>query len=127
MAAGKYNFIVEQGSQHEVTFNYANDEGTGIDLTGYRIRMGVKDHITDVDYVYRASSDASVDVDYEENFTLLPQTGSTLGSFKLTIPSAVSDGFTFNQGVYDIELVNSSGAVTRILEGKFKIKPQVTD
>ena len=51
MASGKYNFIVEQGSQHEVTFVYKDSANAGISLTGARVRMAVKDHITDTEFV----------------------------------------------------------------------------
>lgn len=128
MAAGKYNFIVEQGSQHEVTFRYKLSDGTYQDLTNYRVRMAVKDHITDTDYVYRASSSASDDSDHDEHFTIVsPQNGDDEGKFTLTIPSATTADFDFNQGVYDLEIVDGSDVVTRLLEGKFKIKLQVSD
>jgi len=127
MAAGKYNFIVEQGSQHEVTFVYKDSTGTAIDLTGSRVRMAVKDHITDTEFVYRATSDSTADTDYVDHFDILTQTGTDVGKFTLTIPSSVTDLFTFNQGVYDLELVTSASVVSRIIEGKFKVKPQVTE
>lgn len=128
MAAGKYNFIVEQGAQHEVTFRYKLSDGTYQNLSTYRVRMAVKDHITDTDYVYRASSSSSDDANHLQHFTIAsPQSGDDLGKFTLTIPSGTTTGFDFNQGVYDLELVDSSDVVTRLLEGKFKIKPQVSD
>jgi hypothetical protein len=128
MAAGKYNFIVEQGSQHEVTFRYKLSSGSYQDLTNYRVRMSVKDHITDTAYVYQATSDDTEDTGYDVDFTIAsPQTGSDLGKFTLTIPSATTTDFTFNQGVYDLEIVDSSDVVTRLLEGKFKIKLQVSE
>mgnify|MGYP007029102075 CR=1 FL=1 len=128
MAAGKYNFIVEQGSQHEVTFRYKLSTGSYQDLTNYRVRMAVKDHITDTEYVYRASSSAADDAGHSEHFTIVsPQAGDDLGKFTLTIPSDTTTNFTFNQGVYDLEIVDSSDVVTRLLEGKFKVKLQVSD
>jgi hypothetical protein len=127
MASGKYNFIVEQGSQHEVTFVYKDSADVGISLTGARVRMAVKDHITDTEFVYRATSDASADVDYLAHFNIPTQSGDDIGKFTLTIPSSTTDAMTFNQGVYDLELVNSDSSVERIIEGKFKVKPQVTE
>ena len=132
MSAGKYNFIVEQGSQHDVTFRYKLADGTFLDLTTYRIRMSVKDHITDTDFVYQATSDSSGAGDnggtvaFQQHFTKANQNGDTLGQFSLSIPTATTTGFNFNQGVYDLELVASDGTVTRILEGKFKVKLQVS-
>ena len=133
MSAGKYNFIVEQGSQHDVTFRYKLANGSFLDLTTYRIRMSVKDHITDTNFVYQATSDSSGSGDtggtvaFQQHFTKAsPQSGDTQGQFTLSIPTATTTGFNFNQGVYDLELVASDGTVTRILEGKFKVKLQVS-
>jgi hypothetical protein len=132
MSAGKYNFIVEQGSQHDVTFRYKLADGTFLDLTNYRVRMSVKDHITDTNFVYQASSntggggDTGGTVAFQQHFTKANQAGDTLGQFTLSIPTATTTGFNFNQGVYDLELVANDGTVTRILEGKFKIKLQVS-
>jgi len=127
MASGKYNFIVEQGSQHEVTFVYKDSSDVGISLTGARVRMAVKDHITDTEFVYRATSDATADTGYLDHFDIPTQSGDDIGKFTLTIPSSTTDAMTFNQGVYDLELVNSDSSVERIIEGKFKVKPQVTE
>ena len=127
MASGKYNFVVEQGSQHEISFRYKLANGNYQNLTGYRVRMAVKDHISDEGFVYRATSNNTVDSGYSNHFTIPTQTGDDLGKFTLIIPSGITDGFTFNQGVYDIELVDSTDIATRLVEGKFKIKPQVTE
>ena len=127
MAAGKYNFIVEQGSQHEVTLRYKLSSGGYQNLTGWRARMSVKDHITDTDYVYRATSNSTLDTNYAQDFTILTQQGDDVGRFTLTIPVATTTNFTFGQGVYDLELVDGTNVVYRLLEGKFKIKPQVSE
>lgn len=127
MAAGKYNFVVEQGSEHTVTFRYKLSGGSYQDLTGWRIRMSVKDHITDTAYVYQATSDSSEDSGYNQHFTISAQASDTLGEFSITIPTATTTGFTFNQGVYDLELIDDNDAVTRLLEGKFKISKQVSE
>tara|TARA_R100001510_G_C7654366_1_gene213019 strand:+ start:3636 stop:4025 length:390 start_codon:yes stop_codon:yes gene_type:complete len=128
MSAGKYNFIVEQGSQHEVTFRYKLADGTYQSLTGYHVRMSVKDHITDETFVYQATSDQSQtgQSGFAADFVISDQS-ATPGQFVLTIPSGTTRNFNFNQGVYDLEIaVNSSGLTTRLLEGKFKVKPEVS-
>lgn len=127
MAAGKYNFIIEQGSQHEVSFRYKLASGSYQSLTGYRVRMSVKDHITDTTYVYRATSDSTADSGYAQDFTIPTQAGDDIGVFTLTIADSTTTNFTFNQGVYDLELIDSGDNVERLLEGKFKIKPQVSE
>jgi len=125
MSAGKYNFVVEQGAQHVLTFTYSNDANVGISLDNMSVRMAVKDHITDDEYVYTATSSNKVDPTFHEHFEILEQEGPTTGQFKLTIPTNITTLFDFNQGVYDLEAINGE-EVTRLLEGKFKIKPQVS-
>ena len=128
MAAGKYNFIVEQGAQHDVTFRYKLADGTYQNLTGYHVRMSVKDHISDTTFVYQATSDTSqtAQSSFNQHFTLSDQS-ATPGQFVLSIPAGVTRNFSFGQGVYDLELeVNSTGVTTRLLEGKFKVKPEVS-
>ena len=125
MAAGKYNFIVEQGASHVLTFTYTDDLDVPIDLTNKRVRMAVKDHISDTGFVYRASTSTASDAEHLEHFTLLPQNGGTIGQFKIIIPATTTNTFAFNQGVYDLEIVNGTD-VTRLLEGKFKVKLQVS-
>tara|TARA_R110000787_G_scaffold219016_3_gene327721 strand:+ start:319 stop:699 length:381 start_codon:yes stop_codon:yes gene_type:complete len=125
MAAGKYNFLVEQGADHVLTFTYSDNSNVAIPLKDMSIRMAVKDHISDSSYVYAATSDATIDTTFSEHFAIPAQEGETKGQFILTIPSVTTSGFTFNQGVYDLELVENT-SVTRLLEGKFKVKPNVT-
>lgn len=121
MAAGKYNFVIEAGATYTTTISYVNNTEVHIPIT--RARLSVKDHITDETYVYRATTNNSLDVGALQHMALLTPSGK----FSLTIPSTVTAGFTFNQGVYDCEVFLSDGSVVRILEGKFKVKPQVSE
>lgn len=121
MAAGKYNFVIEAGATYTTTITYVNNTDSNIPIT--RARLSVKDHITDETYVYRATTNNTLDVGAFQHMTLLTPSGK----FSLTIPSTVTAGFTFNQGVYDCEVFLTDGSIVRILEGKFKVKPQVSE
>ena len=121
MAAGKYNFVIEAGTTYTTTITYVNNTDSNIPIT--RARLSVKDHITDETYVYRATTNNSLDVGALQHMALLTPSGK----FSLTIPSTVTAGFTFNQGVYDCEVFLTDGSIVRILEGKFKVKPQVSE
>ena len=121
MAAGKYNFVIEAGATYTTTITYVNNMDSNIPIT--RARLSVKDHITDETYVYRATTNNSLDVGALQHMALLTPSGK----FSLTIPSTVTAGFTFNQGVYDCEVFLTDGSIVRILEGKFKVKPQVSE
>ena len=45
-------------------------------------------------------------------------------NIRLVIPPSVTDAFTFERGVYDIEVENSSGSVERILEEELNYQKQ---
>ena len=47
------------------------------------------------------------------------------GSIGLTISAASSSNFTFEEAKYDLEMVSGS-YVTRLLEGKVKLRKEVT-
>ena len=127
MTAGKYNFLVEQGAQHEVTFRYKLSDGSYQNLDNYKVRMAVKNHITDTTFVYRASSDRDEAGHANDSAIVADQgTAANTGKFILTIPTNTTTNFGFNQGVYDLELVDPNDVVIRLLEGKFRVSPQVS-
>ena len=45
MAAGIYNFTIEQGATFTRTFKYKDAEGTAIDLSNHEIRMDIRTSI----------------------------------------------------------------------------------
>ena len=47
-------------------------------------------------------------------------------SIILTIPPATTELFTFNQAVYDVEMISSAGDITRIFEGIVTLHKEVT-
>jgi hypothetical protein len=52
--------------------------------------------------------------------------GGVAGTIDLLIPATATTGLTPGLYIYDLELVSAGGEVTRIVEGNFKIKPEVT-
>ena len=45
MAAGKYNFVIEQGTTLDFDVEYKDSTNTAIDLSDYTARMQIKDKI----------------------------------------------------------------------------------
>ena len=52
--------------------------------------------------------------------------GGAAGTISLTIPVASTAGFTWNKGVYSLNLTSSGGIVTRLLQGTVVVSPAVT-
>jgi hypothetical protein len=125
MAAGRYSFVIEQGATTNFQINWNDESGSPIDLTGYHARMQIRPSVeSDVVYLSLSSS-------LEEDGTGINLSGSNFqtplqsGSFAVYISADVTEQLNFNEGYYDLEMVNV-GVVTRLLEGKVKLSKNVT-
>jgi hypothetical protein len=127
MAAGKYNFTIEQGTTTKFEVQYNDDDGTPIDLTSYQGRMQIRSDYADFDSNLYATLSSSLAVDGTGlNFRGIDGSKQlTSGSIGVIISSAVTETFDFDEGVYDLELVTGTN-VTRLLQGKVKISREVT-
>ena len=147
MAAGKYNFTIEQGSTVDFEVNYADSNGDPIDLTTYdHARMMIKSSKSTTDpIIYLSSSTNGFSHgkinDINGDLTGLSLRGSglnqnhddlakpfTSGSIGVYISAESSSELSFDQAFYDLELVSGSisPVVFRILEGKIKLSKEVT-
>lgn len=121
MAAGIYNFTIEQGATFTRTFNYKDANGNPIDIgEAGSLSMQIREKIDSPNPVVGGTFGLG------SGFTLSTPVGTTTtSSFTLVIPAATSSAYTFTNAVYDIELVNDS-ITTRLLQGKIKLSKEVT-
>jgi hypothetical protein len=125
MAAGRYSFVIEQGATTNFQINWTDESGSAIDLTGYHSRMQIRPGV-ESDTVYLSLSSS-----LESDGTGINLSGSNFvtplqsGSLAIYISADVTEGLNFNEGYYDLEMVNGS-VVTRLLEGKVKLSKNVT-
>ncbi len=110
MAAGTYNFIMEQGATFSRQLTIKED-GSAMDLTGYSVASK-----------FRSTHDSS----------------TVVGTFTCTITSASGGVITMamtasatadiEEGIYkyDLEITSGSGTVTRLIEGDITVNPEVT-
>lgn len=117
MAAGKYDFTIEQGTTHVQDFIWQSDLGVPINITGYSVRMNVRDNVY--------APDPPLFVADATNGRFVVSAGP-LGRFTLALTATETAALNWKQGVYDIELVSPGGAVTRVLKGTIVIDPEVT-
>ncbi len=110
MAAGKYDFTLEQGStfSREIT---VQDSGSAMNLTGYQVRMQM-----------RSTHDSST-IALTFNTSI-----SNAAQGKIQISKAASDTAAVEEGiyVYDLEIESGSSGVTRLMEGNVTVTPEVT-
>lgn len=122
MAAGKYSFIIEQGSTTNFTIVYKDSNGDPIDLQTYSAKMQIRPFPGSPTVYATLSSSLNGDG------TGLNMTNAASGAIGIYIASCTSSQFTFNEASYDLDVVSGSDCpvVNRILEGKVKLSKEVT-
>lgn len=123
MAAGKYSFIIEQGSTVNFTIIYADANGDPIDISQYSSKMQIRPYPGSTDVIVTLSSSLNSDG------TGLNMTNAASGAIGIYIASCTSSMFNFAEASYDLDIVSGSGNcpyVNRILEGKVKLSKEVT-
>ena len=110
MAAGTYNFVLDQGATFTRQLT-VKDDGTVMNLTGYSVASKM-----------RSTHDSSTVVG---TFTC---TISDAANGKITMQMTNSTTAAIEEGiyVYDLEITASSGTVTRIMQGNVTVNPEVT-
>lgn len=117
--AKRYNLVFEQGATFQHTVNWKDPDGNAIDLTGYRIRLQVR----------QSPSDSVKLVDFDSD---TPGAGMSItslgasGSFTVTFTPAVTGALSFTSAEYDLTATSAGGVVYRLHEGKATVSPGVT-
>ena len=127
MAAGKYSFILEQGTTTSFEIQYKDASSNPIDLTGYTGRMQIRSDYADNTPTTYADITTTPNVDGSGlDFTGLgggyPTTSGSIGIY---ISADLTSTFTFDTAKYDLELYKDS-TVIRLLEGQIKLSKEVT-
>lgn len=113
MIPGKYNITCPQGATFGQQLTWLIDDDP-VDLTGYTARMQIREKYTSTIYNLNLTTENG-------GITL----GGDLGTISLLVSASVTSEIVPKEYVYDLEL-DSGGEVTRIIEGKFIVTPEVT-
>ena len=113
MIPGKYNIVCPQGATFNQQLTWTID-GTPVDLTFYTARMQIREKYISAVYELNLTT---------ENGGIV--LGGEDGTVSITISSVDTSSIIAKEYVYDLEL-DSGGEVTRIIEGKFIVTPEVT-
>lgn len=111
--ADKYNIQIDCGATYKLIIEWQNEDGTYVNLTGYKARMKLK---------HSYSTEALVSLTNLDGITLRGASGQVV----ISIPPEKTRELV-GTGVYDVELESPGGEVTRILEGTWVAIPEVTD
>ena len=130
MAAGQYNFTIEQGTTTDFEIQYKDSGSNPVDFAGYEASMSISTTLGGDLIASITSSEGDVYAK-ESGVNFLSLSGSNLttpvasGSIGVYIGHQITDTFTFDEAYYDIELTTGE-ARTRILQGKVKLSKDVS-
>lgn len=113
MSAGAYDITCEQGATFSRTLTVKDSNGDARDLSDYTARMQVRRTTS--------SSTTLVELTTENGRISLNSDGEISLSLSATETAALTD-----EGVYDLEIEDSSGNVERVVEGSFNLDLEVT-
>ena len=129
MAAGTYNFTIEQGTTLDFEIQYKDSNLVPVDLTGYSGRMQIRSNYADnspITYITLSSSRApdgtGLNFSGSAALGLKPPTSGSIGVYILAESSSV---FNFVRAKYDLEIYSGS-LVIRLLEGIVTLDKEVT-
>lgn len=105
------NIVVDQGADYSASIDVADSDGDNIDLSGYTAAGQIRKTY---------SSSTAV------NFTVSVATPASAGVLNISLTSAQTNAMKAGRYVYDIEITNAGGVVTRVLEGQVEVTPGVT-
>jgi len=115
MTAGNYNFVIDQGANWFLTVVYKDSTGTAINLTGYTAALQIRD----------TYADSTTDLSLTSPSGGITITGAT-GTIAITATAVQTAAIAAGSYVYDLEITSSGGIVTRLIQGKISLSPQVT-
>lgn len=115
MAAGNYDFYIEQGATFYQQIVWKDSAGDPIDLTGYTARMQLRKTVKATDVILSLTTENG-------RITL----GGAEGTITLEVDAEDTADLTEFCGVYDLEVEASDGTVTRLLQGQIEVSREVT-
>lgn len=113
--AGTYNITCQQGATLKRTLTWLEPNKTPINVTGYTARMHVRE----------LANSASTILELTTSNTTITLGGAT-GTIDLLVSANTTANLTPGLYVYDLEMVSGGGEVSRIVEGNFVVKAEVT-
>ena len=107
--ATKVNIVIDQGTDFATTVNLTDADGNELDVSGYSAAGQI-----------RKSYTSSTATDFTMSLSAISS------SLTLSLNNSTTSAMTSGRYVYDIELTDPSGIVSRILEGQVTVTPEVT-
>tara|TARA_R110000744_G_scaffold324852_1_gene430680 strand:+ start:21 stop:410 length:390 start_codon:yes stop_codon:yes gene_type:complete len=128
MAAGIYNFTIEQGSTFQRTFKYKDSNGDPLSLANHDIFMDIRESVGSPTTILDIGEGATTKSDGTTTENTQFTVSSSAHQFTLVIDADTTASMSFDTAVYDIEISDNATppVVTRLLQGKIKLSKEVT-
>ena len=131
MAAGKYSFVIEQGTTTEFEIQYKDSNNEPLDLSHYTGKLQIRSNFAQSNGTLFLTLSSSRNPDGTGlNFSgSNGTTPPTSGSIGVYIAACTSSALTFNEAKYDLEIYSGSSHcpyTIRLLEGNVKLSKEVT-
>jgi len=104
------NIVIDQGTTFTLSITVSDFTDTPINLTGYTLRSQMRKS-------YNSNTYTAFTVTSDE---------PTEGEINLSLTATQTSALRYGRYVYDVEIVSSTGEVTRVLEGIVTVNPEVT-
>lgn len=130
MAAGRFDFTVEQGATTNFEVQYKDSRNNPIDLTDYEGRMQIRPFAGSGDVYITLSSSlgpCGTGINMNGSSGTTPRTSGSLGIYISAYSSSLLNWD--NPAYYDLEIYSGSNDcqyVVRVIEGKVKLSKEVT-
>lgn len=126
MLAGNYNMTCQQGStfrrsieieQPDLAADPTGNTFIPFDLSGYSARMQVRRTIDSANFLLELTT--------QNGALTIDPSGTAPNQIYIDVSASVTASVN-TSGVYDLEIVNPDGTITRVLQGVFNLSPEVT-
>tara|TARA_B100001093_G_scaffold517685_1_gene600012 strand:+ start:426 stop:770 length:345 start_codon:yes stop_codon:yes gene_type:complete len=105
------NLTIDQGSPFSVTITVNDDTGNVKNLTGF---------------TYAAKAKRSYDSETPSATFITSDTLGANGQLTITLTDVITKAMAPGIHVYDVEIIDSGGNCTRVVEGQIEVTPGVT-
>jgi hypothetical protein len=121
MTAATFDFKIEQGAKISKRFQYNDEDGTPVPLTGFSGRMQIRETQDDTTILLELTT---------ANGRIIFEAAAEVGRIDWLVGATDTETGTLDwqSGVYDFEIFEDADAdnVIRLLEGKVKVDLEVT-
>lgn len=108
MPAANYNFLIEQGSDFEIVFQYNDVNQNPIDLSDKCIVLQWADDSGATTQTFSSGANANYDIN---DWSL---SATNLGTIRLKISANLTKNYKFNTAVYDLDIVSVGSRLRNI-------------